>query len=675
MIYIVVDNTEKFTKLLLNHKKSDYTFISSNEKELNELANEIIKKTGDKIIFINAELKNNRADYNGIELLKKLRIIHKELSPIVLYGFSALNQILQNHPNHLILTSKGNKYIQLPTEVDNFIALIDRIKPLSSIDELIENYKIAVKADFDITEIDHSFANEYGLELMFRAHQGVVNKKLSISNGKYQELKEQMSKSDFLYSYTKNQMFKSECQNLRTRVVNHINITSKRIVCIDDQGNDGWFHFFKSLLSDNDAMTNFFPITPQNDEDINKAIKKSSEIFINQISAIQPDLVLLDLRLYGDREKNKKIEDISGYIILKTIKDQFPALPIIVTSATNKSDNLTALLKADAFGLWSKPRIEQGNIDIYEKYLDLLSLINNALTFYRYEEEKIPIKADYLINNIETLGIAGKEYLGSYDLIITDTNCWMMGLRTHTSVEEVAKLYKNIVLTGKIAENSTFLIIDDIKRELSDHLHKITNDSAQIAQLEKNAIMADYGIKLLNKIIIEKRIWVYDSHLTNYRIGDKFKFKYSTQGNLIIESCYDVINNNQLYSREYYIIDSEYEIKLLLKRLNKRKKVHADVAFINILYHFITLNNETRRRNILFISDDTDCRDNVYFLLNNKLNFTTEEDKKMKIKYGVNKVVSGVFKGSINGNEDFSLTIMDPFTFSSKIESLITNTP
>lgn len=680
MKYIIIDDDSSFLKLLCEKSKSDFEHIVIEDEFSKTIIklNNYLKQSSQAVILINIESSikgsKKRTEYKGVEFLKELRIQQKILTPIILFGFSELQHFLQNHPEHIIVTAPGNKYLQLPFS----LTLIDRIsshlKGIESVNKLKELYKSFVNADFNIKDIDHSFANEFGLELMFRAHQGISGEKLELKFGKLQKLKGLIAKSEFLYTYHKDQNLKDSIIHLRNEIIQIFKSENRKILCIDDQGLDGWFDLYSHLICD-DKKRFILPVKPFVNNNISYAIKQTIQNTLNIIGANCPDLVLLDLRLYGDKEKQKKIQDISGYMLLAEIKNKFPYLPVIITSATNKSDNLNSLLKANAHGLWSKPRIEQGDIDIYKKYFDLLLIIKDALTFYKFDEEKIPIKADYLMSNNLPINAEVINYLNSYDLIITDTNCWMMGLRPNIGVDEVAKLYKNIYLTSKLIKNDNFLIIDDIKRELSDHLHKITNNPELRTQLDKNAIMADYGIKLMNKIITNNRIWVYDNHLTNYRIGDNFKFRYIECENIIIEFCYEANSKVELYKRNYYVIEDSIKRNSLLKQLSKRKKVHADDAFINILYHLLTVNNESRKKNILFISDDIDCRDNIYFLLNNKLKFTSEEGKTLKMKNGVEKTVSGVFRGANNLNEAFSFTLIDPFAFSTKIETLIANTP
>lgn len=660
---------------------SEYIHVLTEDKEgkkknLYDVAVDIkekIPKSESCIIFIHQYLACADEGFEwlqrnaGIALIKFLRMMEVRSHIVLITPFSGNEiELVKHSPENLIVTSKGISFAKYLHELRD--KTISDLNALTTIDNTAEKKNLLpyFRAEIDfINEIDHSFANEYGIELMFRAHQGITGKKLSVAKEIQQRLLGLIAKADFLYQYEKSNTFKTEGINLREKLLN-IPDENKKIVCIDDQGNAGWFNFYDNLLYKKESDL-FTPVPFKKNSSTDNDIKDTIIVIRKKC----PDLVLLDLRLYGDSERLKKIEDISGYKVLQEIKKTFPALPVIITSATNKSDNLSALLKANAFGLWTKPRIEQGNIDIYEKYYNLLSIIHDALTFYKYEEEKIPIKADYLISTIADASDKVKNYLNQYDLIITDTNCWMMGLDSKKTIDKVAELYKNLVLTSKTVDKSNFLVIDDMKRELADHLHKILTQHTSIDQLNINSIMANYGFSLLNKIIKEQSIYVFDRHLIDYKVGSKFNFQYSIDGDKIIETCYELYNKKPIYIRDYGIVRNETIRNNLYNKLRKRMKVHADDSFINIIYFLLTTNEDRlSKRNIIFISEDIDCRDKIYYLIKEKLNLIDDSNELpiTKDKNNIKKVRSGKLIGKDN-NKDISLTLIDPFDFSEKIES------
>ncbi len=693
MKHVIVQDQNGFVNRLKKYLPGDIEIIPL-ESLVDSLANNIRRKVGqdqNKVIIINAEMQTGgnckRSNYDGIKLLKALRIQRKLLNPILIYGFSDLASILQKHPQHLILTAVGVKYLQLPISPTEVNVAVEKLQPISA-KELKDGYKAAAMADFEILDISHSFSNEYGLELMYRAHEGVTGHKLSLPQESIERLKPLMSKSDFLYRYSADQNIKDECKPLRKMVAKVLSaMGGKKIACLDDQGEGGWFVFYSHLLYYEISSPSFAGITPSKDPkqepDLNTTIENTIQIITRQ----QPDIFLLDLRLFGEKEKGYQIEDISGYKVLQKIKEKFPELPVIITSATNKSDNLTALLKAGAFGLWSKPRIEQGDIDIYEKYHNLLRIVHDALIYFRHPEEKIPIKADYLISGIEEPADSVKQFLSKYDAIITDTNCWMMGPHDDKKIEDIAQLYKNLVLTSRIVGKEVFFVVIDVIRELSDHLYKLA-DVDSIERKVKNSIMANYGMRKLNKIIIDQQIWVYDRHITNAEEANVLSFEYEEDGIRIKEYCskiVDLLNKRVLDSRDYALIDNYDDRKKTLRKLRARRNVDGDPAFLNLIYYMLTrkkpkLPNKKHkdyyRRNILFLSEDSVCKDNIHHWIKNTLGFQKSEEVNTKTKNGIEKIIGGIFSGYDYGADPFILTIMDPFDFSKKLNNLQnSNTP
>ena len=100
-----------------------------------------------------------RTDLLGIEVLKWLRIKHQITNPIVLLGFLELSQILRAHPEHIIITAPGIRYVTIPTAAENLAKIAAQLKPAENIKD---QYKKFVQADFKIQQLGHEFANELG---------------------------------------------------------------------------------------------------------------------------------------------------------------------------------------------------------------------------------------------------------------------------------------------------------------------------------------------------------------------------------------------------------------------------------------------------------------------------------------------------------------------------------
>lgn len=640
---------QRFT--ILKYLENDFS-----ENTISKYASYIADKVGEEkniLIILNAELcltpNEQPLNYKGIELLKWLRIRHQLLNPILLLGFSDLRYILKQYPEHIILSAPGCKYLQLPLTKEVLYRNIDN---LNCIESISEEYIPFLRADFNILGFGHSFANKFGIYALEYLHE-VFDKNYQKSEFDENDIYE-FKKALLIYGYKLSE----------NKIIRHIEIDSpKNILLIDDQ-EKGWSKLCKAIFSKFDVNINSF--NPNTDLDYIEAC-------INEAREIKPDVILLDLKLNGNKEKGMSLEDISGYKVLLELKDKFPSIPIIIFSATNKAENLSKLLKAKAFGLWVKPRIEADFI-IDESYSNLIKIVNDALNIYKFKIQKTHVESDYVIESLnENSGSSSmKNYIKQFDLIITDTNCWMQS----KNLEKVPNLYKNLYLTALTSKNS-FYILDDIQLELLDHKYKTKSSSANSDELVINSIAASYGLDLLHKIVKEKYIKVQTEHLQpkSKHHYNQFNFEYYEENNRFFERCFR--KKREIYSRNYYDFNgyTEEKIEKLKEKIAKSNhRSHADKAFIEIIFNKINNpDNLYRKKKILFISEDVECRDNLYYLLNSCTPLK-RKNPQSKRKIGIYRVLSGIFSGkNLHNQEPFEIEITDPFSFSEKIEKLCEN--
>lgn len=132
-----------------------------------------LKIESDDVILINSEILINKfskhLDFAGILLLKWLRIYKRCTNRIIICGFLPLQKIIETNPEHIILLARGTSYLLYPfteMELDEVIKITPQIEE----NKLVTLYRPFVKADFNIEQIGHSFANEFGLFLMQSIH-------------------------------------------------------------------------------------------------------------------------------------------------------------------------------------------------------------------------------------------------------------------------------------------------------------------------------------------------------------------------------------------------------------------------------------------------------------------------------------------------------------------------
>src|SRR5690606_28010678 len=133
------------------------------------------------------------------------------------------------------------------------------------------------------------------------------------------------------------------------------------ILYIDDEANKGWREIFEKIMFDVNDI-DFLNL----DEEFNEKSKKEIvDISLYTIKKENADIVILDFRLHKDDFLQISIEDITGYKILKEIKQYNKGIQVIIFSATNKIWNLQALQKAGADGFIIKESPETSLIDGY----------------------------------------------------------------------------------------------------------------------------------------------------------------------------------------------------------------------------------------------------------------------------------------------------------------------
>jgi CheY-like chemotaxis protein len=161
-----------------------------------------------------------------------------------------------------------------------------------------------------------------------------------------------------------------------------------RIIYVDDNAGKGWSEMFQILIYGSKQTDNIFKWI----DDTDKHIDTLYEEIKTQISKIDPHLVLLDLRLKNESGTYLNVEEISGTNILRKIREGFPGLPVMMTTASNKVWSYQTLLNLGADAYWMKEGIdvsaslsvmERANYSI-DNYRNFLRMIN-ALSGDKYQ--------------------------------------------------------------------------------------------------------------------------------------------------------------------------------------------------------------------------------------------------------------------------------------------------
>jgi len=123
-----------------------------------------------------------------------------------------------------------------------------------------------------------------------------------------------------------------------------------RIVFVDDQAEDGWSAIFQQIIY-GEEHENFITIVPHADY----TIENIANQIISKVKEHRADLLILDLRLKGQEEKNEPDHTkISGVQVLKKLNEAKIMCPVLITTASNKIWSYKDTITSGALAFWIK---------------------------------------------------------------------------------------------------------------------------------------------------------------------------------------------------------------------------------------------------------------------------------------------------------------------------------
>lgn len=176
-----------------------------------------------------------------------------------------------------------------------------------------------------------------------------------------------------------------------------------KVLYIDDKANAGWKDILCKILNMGDNLT---CITPEIEfkEKIDELYISVKQKYLNETD--KPDVIFLDLRLFDETdlliEENNKI---SGVILLEKIKTDFPGIPIIILTASNKMWNYELVIKLGADAYWIKEGLDNHftpneSIRNYQRLLKIISILTgNEYRFFGKFIKKVEVIENKLNNN------------------------------------------------------------------------------------------------------------------------------------------------------------------------------------------------------------------------------------------------------------------------------------
>ncbi len=471
-IFFVDDNQLFVSKLLEQIQKSNkdvefipHVYIPIDLHGLSKDINEIVQQSSKAVVFINIDLKfgaKSRQSQIGVEVLLWLRCKWGVKNPVILYSFQSLGQLLRHMPEHLVITSEGCYFFQLPNDFD---------KPLPSLVNvnMIRKY---IKLAFSIENFRHREANWFGVYKLFLIHNQInietkedqiepelifpsnlMNKVNSLETAIHQFLYLQPS------SQKNEELNKDLIEKILEKKQELRKLNNPRIMYLDDMAHLGWGKLLQLMIygGENKNFLIFNLSSYKNMEEIKKGV-------FDCIRSFRPKCLLLDLRLLDENGKVFDASELSGYQILKYVKSTLPSLPVIMFTASNKANTFKELIQLGCDFLWTKEGID----DMYDNhlslrnYLQLLEYLYRSLTKFKDRiEENIyvtQIKLEELKN--KELPELKLEFVQKKFIVFIDTNIWL-----HDNVDKVhIALY--ILLKNYQKLKLKFVIINEVYDEI-----------------------------------------------------------------------------------------------------------------------------------------------------------------------------------------------------------------
>jgi CheY-like chemotaxis protein len=331
----------------------DYTFDNYASDELES----VLRQKDFDIIYIVLNLnKNDYLEFTAFSLVHHIRLTdnwnHSHV-PIVIFSPLSLEEVTRISDDYDVLYSPGiffqTEYtVQAIEQMHGFIKESFRVGNKNKLtDGDFQKYLKTIRIDppghFDS---QHSIDNELTLYHWSKAI-GIENIEIEkeIETGLYFKSKNLLDKNN-----------KAQIKNSKI---------SGKVLLIDDQWERGWVEFYRQFFKSPDKELSYVEI--KKGDDLNK-IKNATE---QKINSFDPDVVLLDLRLTdNDFKKEILIEELSGYLLLEFLNTNFPAIQVIITTASTKASTYEKTIK------WAHSYIQKsvffGIQEAFDKIYDTL---------------------------------------------------------------------------------------------------------------------------------------------------------------------------------------------------------------------------------------------------------------------------------------------------------------
>ncbi|MEC3876483.1 response regulator [Chryseobacterium salviniae] len=332
--FVVKTNEEEIEDIFTNATNEIIFDDNITDEYLNTCIEKWFLSTEYDNIFVPLCFGATLSDYNGLKLASHIRCTDtpNRLKNIFIYGFVSMRDMVNNE-NFNILKTKNiflidytKKAFQDALNIENLPLLIEELPN--------EINKLSLSIPKDIND-NHSISNLWAIYRW--------SKILQINNEKIEKIIKKVD-TNLYFKYLKSIFPIDSNLNIQKKRIDTTNYKNSKILYIDDEAEKGWKEIFSYIISDSQLnyISNASLMSKTSDEIIDLSLQ---EIIKNDI-----DIVILDFRLHHDDFKQNTLHNVTGYKILKKIKQHNAGIQVIIFSATNKVWNLLNLQEAGADG-------------------------------------------------------------------------------------------------------------------------------------------------------------------------------------------------------------------------------------------------------------------------------------------------------------------------------------
>lgn len=325
--------------------------------------------------------------------------------------------------------------------------------------------------------------------------------------------------------------------------------SSPSIIYVDDQANDGWAAIFQRMIY-GDESSSFTVIQPDKKDSIEDISARIIEESINTSAK----LIILDLRLKGEKGSITEAAQISGIKVLRKLKEAKITCPVLITTASNKVWSYKESFATGASAFWIKEGLDEkisieNSVENYLRFLDLVYVLcfSDEIKFLLNDFQK----------NIEEIGNANSVYwwesqfwkdkrlnYPKTSVIEKDAVCECLN-QAFQLLEDYLRLKIQSLDTAKLNSNISSLIVLQCARVL-EIIHKVDHQKSGVTLSDKmKDQLTDEFYNHWSKLLFMRN---EVAHLFNADFGKIRNFIL-----LLFEYLNSTISNDYIVENEKYI--------------------------------------------------------------------------------------------------------------------------